>query len=136
MDTRNLMMALAVMLGVMGLAVPRLGKNESRLPEIGALKTMAAIHSAESQYFSERGRYAGALEELNSPGDVLPARLAQTGEQGGYRFVVSRTDRGYAIISQPVHCGGGVRSFYSDESLRTYGRSCPEAATDADALVN
>ena len=134
MDSRQSWTALACTLGVLGLAIPPLGSVRARAhPETVALKTMAAIHAGEADRLAMSGQYAGALDELQR----LPSGLAQTGEYGGYRFVLAQSGTGYTIRANPIQCGaGGSRSFFSDESLRIHQRACPEAASRKDSLLD
>lgn len=125
-------MALAAILGVMGLAVPTLQMDHIRqVSEDRALQTIAAIHDAQAKHFTRFGRYAGELNEL-----AVPRDLAQTGELGGYRFVLARTSGGYTVGSNPIRCGtSGTRSFFSSEKTAIHERACPQQATATDAVL-
>ena len=112
--------------------------------EMGAMKTITTIHTAEAQYFSQFGKFAGSLQELGPPAsgaagpsaaDLIPGLLANTGEGSGYKYVLTLTATGYTVNANPDAFGTtGTRTFYSDQSLTIhnhYGQE-PASATDPE----
>ena len=100
------------------------------------MRTLIAIHTAETRHFSQFGKFAGSLPELASAGETLPGDLARTGDAAGYRFTLFLTARGYAIHANPIKFGtDGGRTFFSDETLEIHRHYGPEPATATDPLV-
>jgi hypothetical protein len=93
--------------------------------EMGVFKRITTLHTAQAQFYSRFGRFADSLQELDS-----------AGESNGYRFRSSRTDKGYTVSANPIHCGtSGRRTFFSDETLVIHQHACPEPATATDPPV-
>ena len=89
------------------------------------MKTMTTIHSAEAQYRSQYGKFAGSLQEL---------RVTEVTD--GYRLTLSLTPQGYAIHAEPTQYGTtGTRTFFSDQSLQIHQHYGPKPASASDPLV-
>ncbi len=102
--------------------------------ELGALRELNRLHTAEAQYYSRFGKFAATLHELESAREA--DGFSPTGEAFGYRFVLSASGEGYAIRANPLRCGEtGTRNFFSNENMRIHQHSCPDQASAADPLV-
>lgn len=122
----ELLIVIAIILIIAAIAVPKLDKARMHTQEMAAIQQIRTIHTAQTQYYSQFGRYAKTLEELGPPAsgapgpaaaDLIPGDLAK-GEKSGYRFIVQATPTGYTINANPVvYNSTGRRSFYSDQTL-------------------
>jgi hypothetical protein len=114
--------------------------------EMAAMKTITTIHTAQTQYFSQYGKFAGSLAELGPPAtgeasasaaDLIPASLAQTGESSGYRYILVLTPKGSTINASPALSGAsGSHTFFSDQTMRIHQHAGPEPATATDPELN
>lgn len=112
--------------------------------EMAAVRWIATIHTAQTQYFSQFGKYAGSLAELGSPAsgkagptaaDLIPGDLAR-GKKSGYVFAVSRSSTGYTVTARPeVFHSTGRRSFYSDQTVVLRQQWGPEPANASSKEV-
>jgi type IV pilus assembly protein PilA len=99
---------------------------------------MQTIHTAQTQYQSQFGRFATSLTELGPPqsgqpgpqsADLIDNNLA-TGEKSGYKFTVTGNQSGYVISAVPVaYNSTGSRTFYSDQTMQIRQNYGPEPAT-------
>lgn len=122
----ELLIVIAIILIIAAIAVPKLDKARMHTQEMAAIQQIRTIHTAQTQYYSQFGRYAKTLEELGPPAsgaagpaaaDLIPGDLAK-GEKSGYRFILQATPTGYTINANPVaYNSTGRRSFYSDQTL-------------------
>lgn len=138
----ELLIVIAIILIILAIALPRLGNARRYATEMAAMKTITTIHTAETQYFSQYGKFAGALVELGPPSsggasaasaDLIPAGLAQTGESSGYKYNLAVTANGYTINANPTAFGTtGSRTFFSDQSMTIHQHAGQEPATAAD----
>jgi len=122
----ELLIVIAIILIIAAIAVPKLDKARMHTQEMAAIQQIRTIHTAQTQYYSQFGRYAKTLEELGPPAsgapgpaaaDLIPGDLAK-GEKSGYRFILQATATGYTINANPVvYNSTGRRSFYSDQTL-------------------
>jgi type IV pilus assembly protein PilA len=98
--------------------------------ETSAIKAIQSLNTAQVQYNSQFGRYARSLSELAAPAyNLIPADLA-SGESRGYKFSMTEKPGGYTIQAMPTAFGHtGVRTFYSDQSLRIRENYGAEPAT-------
>jgi len=122
----ELLIVIAIILIIAAIAVPKLDKARMHTQEMAAIQQIRTIHTAQTQYYSQFGRYAKTLEELGPPAsgapgpaaaDLIPGDLAK-GEKSGYRFIVQATPTGYTINANPVvYNSTGRRSFFSDQTL-------------------
>ena len=133
----ELLIVIAIILIILTIAVPKLDKARMHSQEMAAIRQMGTIHTAQTQYYSQFGKYAQTLAELGpqasgqagaAAADLIPGDLA-LGTKTGYKFAVTPTPTGYAITAIPVTFNGtGRRSFYSDQSLVIRENWGPEAA--------
>lgn len=134
----ELLIVVSIILIIAMIAVPKLSRTRMYSQEMAAIRHIQTIHTAETQYYSQFGKYAGSLAELGPPtsgnpgpaaADLIPGDLA-LGDKGGYRFVLQATPTGYAINAEPVQYNtSGSRTFFSDQSLVIRNNYGPEPAT-------
>lgn len=124
----ELLIVIAIILIIAAMAMPKLNSARMQALETGALRAISTIHTAQTQYYSQFGKYAATLQELGPPvsgaagpngADLIPSDLA-TGEKGGYRYILQLTQTGYTINGNPVTFGStGRRTFFSDQTVVT-----------------
>ena len=122
----ELLIVVAIILILAAIAAPKLNQNRMQAQETAAIREIQTIHTAQTQYYSQFGRYAANLTELGPPAggqagptgaDLIPGELAK-GEHSGYKFTVIGTPQGYTIQAVPAAFGNtGRRTFFSDQSL-------------------
>jgi type IV pilus assembly protein PilA len=122
----ELLIVIAIILIILGVALPRLNQARISANEMSAVRSITVIHTAEQQYMSQFGKFAGSLEELGPPtsgassataADLLTGDLSK-GEKQGFRFTLQANPAGYIINAAPVGFGTtGKRTFYSDQSM-------------------
>ena len=119
-------MAIAIILIIAAIALPKLDKARMHTQEMAAIRQIGTIHTAQTQYYSQFGRFAKTLAELGpsdsdqmgpSAADLIPGDMAK-GEKSGFTFIVQPTPTGYSVNANPtVYNSTGRRTFYSDQSL-------------------
>lgn len=133
----ELLIVIAIILIIVTIAVPKLNNARIYAQETAAIGAIKAIHEAQTQYYSQYGRYATSLTELGPPTNGQPGPSAAdllhedmaTGVKQGYKFTVAATPTGYTINAAPVSYGGtGRRTFYSDQSMSIRQNSGQEPA--------
>ena len=122
----ELMIVIAIILIIAAIAVPKMNNQMMAAHEMAAIRQITTIHQAETQYYSQFGKYA-ALVELGPPAsgaagpsaaDLIPKILAD-GKNSGYVFAVQNTATGYAVTAVPETFNStGRRTFYSDQTLQ------------------
>ncbi|MBK5291802.1 MAG: type II secretion system protein [Acidobacteriia bacterium] len=122
----ELLIVVAILLIIATIAVPKLNTARMHTQEMAAIRHIGTIHTAQTQYFSQFGRFAVSLAELGPPAsgqagpsgsDLIPGDLA-LGTKIGYVFLIQGTPTGYAVTANPVTFGStGRRTFYSDQNL-------------------
>jgi prepilin-type N-terminal cleavage/methylation domain-containing protein len=122
----ELLIVVAIILILAAIAAPKLNQNRMHAQETAAIRQIQTIHVAQTQYYSQFGKYAANLAELGPPAsgqagpsasDLIPDDLAK-GKKTGYTFNLQGGPNGYAISAVPDVFGNtGRRSFYSDQSL-------------------
>jgi prepilin-type N-terminal cleavage/methylation domain-containing protein len=122
----ELLIVIAIILIIAAIAVPKLDKARMHTQEMAAIAQIRTIHTAQTQYYSQFGRYAKALDELGPPAsgqsgpaaaDLIPGDLSK-GEKSGYRFTVQTSPTGYNVNANPVaYNNTGRRSFFSDQTM-------------------
>jgi hypothetical protein len=83
-------------------------------PVTAAIASICTLHTAEVQYYSQRGGY-GELPDLGPNGANLIAPDLAVGLTVGYRFTLKLSTTGYVVMALPIDNQGP--SFYSDETL-------------------
>jgi prepilin-type N-terminal cleavage/methylation domain-containing protein len=122
----ELLIVIAIILIIAAIAVPKMNNQMQAAHEMAAIRQINTIHQAQTQYYSQFGRYATSMTELGPPAsgaatpsaaDLIPKVLAE-GKNSGYLFTVQATPTGYAVTAVPEAFGGsGRRTFYSDQTL-------------------
>src|ERR1051325_4915022 len=120
------------------IALPKLNRAKMYAHETAAIKTIQTIHTAQTQYQSQFGRFAASLTELGPPAsgqpgpqsaDLIDTNLA-LGEKSGYKFTVTGTPAAYVISAVPAaYSSTGSRSFYSDQTMQIRQNYGAEPAT-------
>lgn len=135
----ELLIVIAIILIIATIALPKLNRARMYAMETAAIRHIQTIHTAQTQYFSQFGKYAPSLTELGPPtsgqanaaaADLIPGDLA-SGDKGGYKFTLVGNPAGYTVNANPTaYNSTGSRTFFSDQSLvirENYGQ---EPATD------
>ncbi|HYO83187.1 MAG TPA: prepilin-type N-terminal cleavage/methylation domain-containing protein [Bryobacteraceae bacterium] len=122
----ELLIVVAIILILAAIAAPKLNQNRMHAQETAAIREIQTIHTAQTQYYSQFGRYATALPELGPPAggqegpsgaNLIPGELAK-GQKSGYKFVLVGGPNGYTVNANPDAFGNtGRRTFFSDQSL-------------------
>lgn len=122
----ELLIVIAIILIIAAIAVPKLDKARMHTQEMAAITQIRTIHTAQTQYYSQFGRYAKTLEELGPPAsgqagptaaDLIPGDLSK-GDKSGFRFIVQASPTGYTVNANPAAFNStGRRTFFSDQSL-------------------
>lgn len=139
----ELLIVIAIILVIAAIALPKLDKTQMNGREMAAIRQIQTIHTAQTQYYSQFGRFATSLAELGPPAsgqagptgaDLIPKALAE-GTNSGYQFTVQGGPNGYAINANPVAFNStGRRTFYSDQSMeikQNWGAQPATAQNDA-----
>ena len=122
----ELLIVVAIMLIIAAIAIPNLTRARMNVQETAAIRQIDTIHTAETQFMSQFGRYAVTLSELGPPtsgnagptgADLIPGDLAK-GIKTGYLFTLQGNDAGYVIQAVPTTFNStGRRTFFSDQSM-------------------
>jgi len=134
----ELLIVIAIILIIAAIAIPKINNQRMLAQEMAAIQQIKSIHTAETQYYSQFGRYATSLTELGPPAsgapgpaasDLLPKNLSE-GTNTGYTFSVQAAPTGYVVTAVPVQFGSsGRRTFFSDQTLVIHNNWGQEPAT-------
>ena len=134
----ELLIVIAIIVVLISAAAPKFSQYLMNARETASLSAIRTIHTAQTQYSSQFGRFAANLTELGPPtsgqtgpaaADLIGADLAQ-GIKGGYKFVVELTPTGYRVIATPTaYNNTGRRSFFSDQTMIIRENWGPEPAS-------
>ncbi len=134
----ELLIVIAIIVVLISAAAPKFSQYLMSARETAALGAIRTIHTAETQYNSQFGRFAVSLTELGPPAsgqegpsaaNLISADLA-SGIKGGYKYVLELTPTGYRILATPVvYNRDGRRSFYSDQTMGLRENWGPDPAT-------
>ena len=115
-----------IILIILGIALPKFATARMNSQEMAAIAHVKTLHTAQTQYYSQFGKYATSLTDLGPPAsgqpgpagsDLIPGELA-TGKKGGYNFQMVGSPAGYTINANPeAYNTTGRRSFFSDQSM-------------------
>ena len=141
----ELLIVIAIILIIAAIAVPKLTRTRMYAQEMATIRGVITIHTAQTQYYSQFGKYATSLVELAPPtsgtagpqaADLISADLA-TGKKGGYIYTLQSTQGGYQINATPEAFGNtGSRTFFSDQSQVIRENYSQEAATPQSKAIN
>ncbi|MFB3775954.1 MAG: type IV pilin protein [Bryobacteraceae bacterium] len=137
----ELLIVIAIIVVLISAAAPKFSQYLMNARETAAMGAIRTIHTAQTQYSSQFGKYAATLAELGPPtsgqegpsaANLIPADLA-SGVKGGYKFSVELTQTGYRVIAMPTAFNNtGRRSFYSDQTMvlrENWGADAPTATS-------
>lgn len=134
----ELLIVIAIIMIIAAITIPKMNQNIMSAHETSAITEIKSIHAAETQYYSQFGRFAQSLAELGPPAsgaagpqaaDILPSGLTN-GTSNGYTYTITATPTGYAVNANPVtYNGSGRRTFYSDETMVIRSNWSQEPAT-------
>ncbi len=134
----ELLIVVAIIMVLAAIAVPKLNQARMYSQETAAVKQIGTIHTAETQYYSQFGKYAVQMSELGPPNsgqpgptgaDLIPGDFA-LGKKSGFVFQIQATPTGYAATAVPeIYNSSGRRSFYSDQTTVIRENWGPEPAT-------
>jgi len=121
----ELLVVLAIIAVVLGVAVPLITKARLNGVETMVVREVQTIGQAQTQYLSQFGKYAATLTELGPPvkggaegqqaAHLIPASLA-SGEKNGYLYLLSSSGSGYTLNANPKVFGStGRRTFFLDQ---------------------
>jgi len=139
----ELLIVIAIIVVLIGAAAPKFSGILMNARETAAMGAIRTIHTAQTQYNSQFGRFATTLAELGPPAsgqegpaaaNLIQSDLA-TGIKGGFKFLMEVTPTGYRVIATPVAFNrDGRRSFYSDQTmvLRQNWGADPATATSPE----
>jgi len=122
----ELLIVISIILIIAAIAVPKMNRQLMLAREQAAIRQIGTIHQAETQYYSQYGRYAQNLAELGPPAsgapgpaasDIIPKSLAD-GKNSGFIFTVVGSPTGYSVTAVPEAFGSSAsRTFFSDQTL-------------------
>src|SRR5690349_11492593 len=134
----ELLIVISIILIIAAIAVPKMNNQMMAAHEMAAIRQITTIHQAQTQYYSQFGKYATTLAELGPPAsgaaspaaaDLIPKVLAE-GKNSGYIFSVAGAPTGYAVTAIPESFNSsGRRTFYSDQTLVVRNNWTQEPAT-------
>ncbi len=140
----ELLIVIAIIVVLISAAAPKFSQYLMNARETAAMGAVRTIHTAQTQYSSQFGRFAATLAELGPPAsgqegpasaNLIASDLA-TGIKGGFKFTVELTPTGYRVIAVPVAFNrDGRRTFYSDQTMVLRENWGPDAATPNSAEV-
>jgi prepilin-type N-terminal cleavage/methylation domain-containing protein len=122
----ELLIVISIILVILAIAVPKMNTQMQGAREMAVIREIGSIHQAETQYYSQFGKFATNLSQLGPPisgadgpeaANIIPKILAD-GKKNGYSYTVASTPTGYSVIAVPDSFGNsGRRTFYSDQTL-------------------
>ena len=140
----ELLIVIAIILIIAAIAMPKLTSARMFAYEMAAIRTLATLNTAQTQYFSTYGRYATSLTELGPPAgggatspssaDLITTDLA-LGMKSGYKFSMVGSPQGYGVNAEPqVYNTTGKRSFFTDQStvIREHQGNEPATVNDPE----
>jgi type IV pilus assembly protein PilA len=140
----ELLIVISIILVILAIAVPKMNKQMQGAREMAVIREIGSIHQAETQYYSQFGKYAANLTQLGPPvsgadgpeaANIIPKVLAD-GKKNGFTYTLTATPTGYAITAVPDSFGNtGSRTFYSDQSLVIRNNWGQEPATPASPEI-
>lgn len=99
------------------------------------IRAITSIYTAETQYYSEYGRY-GRLQDLGPQSADLISHELAGGRTGDYAIAAERTSEGYRITAIPRNSQCHTcRSFYSDQTMAIHVSKRSELASASSPLL-
>lgn len=136
----ELLIVVAIILILAAIAAPKLNQNRMHAQETAAVREIQTINTAQTQYYSQFGRYATNLAELGPPAggqegpsaaNLIPGELAK-GQKSGYKYTLTGGPAGYSVSAVPEVFGNtGRRTFYTDQTMVIRQNWSAEPATGA-----
>jgi len=124
----ELLIVIGIILVIAVIAVPKYNQAQMLAREMAVVQEIQTLHKAETQYYSQFGKFAENLTQLgppanNQPGpaaaDLIPSELSK-GVKNGYQYTVQATKEGYSVTAIPIAYGNtGRRTFFSDQTMVT-----------------
>jgi type IV pilus assembly protein PilA len=120
------------------LVLPSRARAPVYAQEMAAVKAITTIHTAETQYYSRYGHYAGSLTQLGPPpsgvsgenaANLIDRDLA-SGNKGDFKFALHQTPTGYALVGIV-----GKHAVFSDQRMTIHRHRGEEPATVNDPLL-
>jgi prepilin-type N-terminal cleavage/methylation domain-containing protein len=140
----ELLIVISIILVILAIAVPKMNKQMQGAREMAVIREIGSIHQAETQYYSQFGKYATNLIQLGPPvsgadgpeaANIIPKILAD-GKKNGFTYTLTATPSGYAISAIPDSFGNtGSRTFFSDQTLVIRNNWGQEPATPASPEI-
>ncbi len=140
----ELLIVISIILVILAIAVPKMNTQMQGAREMAVIREIGSIHQAETQYYSQFGKYAANLAQLGPPvsgadgpeaANIIPKILAD-GKKNGFTYTLTATPTGYAITAVPDSFGNsGRRTFYSDQTLVIRNNWGQEPATPASPEI-
>ena len=140
----ELLIVISIILVILAIAVPKMNKQMQGAREMAVIREIGTIHQAETQYYSQFGKYATNLTQLGPPvsgsdgpeaANIIPKILAD-GKKNGFVYTLAATPSGYAVAAVPESFGNsGSRTFYSDQTLVIRNNWGQEPATPASPEI-
>src|SRR6478752_989366 len=119
----ELLIVISIILVILAIAVPKMNTQMQGAREMAVIREIGSIHQAETQYYSQFGKYAGNLTQLGptvsgadgpEAANIFPKVLSD-GKKNVFTYTLTATPTGYAITAIPDSFGNtGSRTFYSD----------------------
>ncbi len=134
----ELLIVISIILIIAAIAIPKMNVQLMAAHEMAAIRQVGTIHQAETQYYSQFGKYAESLAALGPPAsgaagpaaaDLIPKVLAE-GKNSGYIFSVTPSSTGYSVTAIPeAFNSSGRRTFFSDQTLVIHNNWTQDPAT-------
>ncbi|HEY2846111.1 MAG TPA: prepilin-type N-terminal cleavage/methylation domain-containing protein [Bryobacteraceae bacterium] len=140
----ELLIVISIILVILAIAVPKMNTQMQGAREMAVIREIGSIHQAETQYYSQFGKYAAGLAQLGPPAggpegpeaaNIIPKVLSD-GKKNGYTYTVAATPTGYSVSAVPDSFGNsGRRTFYSDQTLVIRNNWGQEPATPTSSEI-
>lgn len=134
----ELLIVIAIILIIAAIAVPKFNQQRMLANEMAVLRELDAFYSAQTQYYSQFGKYAAVLTELGPPtsgtsgpngADLIPKLLAE-GSHNGYKYTLTGAAGTFTITAIPESFGStGRRTFFLDQTKSVKQNWSQEPAT-------
>jgi prepilin-type N-terminal cleavage/methylation domain-containing protein len=134
----ELLIVIAIILIIAAIAVPKFNQQRMLANEMAVLRELETFYNAQTQYYSQFGKYASTLAELGPPtsgasgpngADLIPKMLSE-GSHNGYKYTMTGAQSTFMITAIPENFGNtGRRTFYMDQSKSVHQNWSQEPAT-------